>query len=143
MRVMAERLTAEDFLPGFRFARVIEDAHAGQVVRAEGEVRFRRDDAGLIYEESGQMHLPGQAPLQAERRYLWRFDDRGVEVLFEDGRPFHRFDPVGQGAGTDHPCGADYYRVAYDFTDWPCWRAVWRVTGPRKDYESRTDYTPL
>jgi hypothetical protein len=139
---MTEWLRAADFLQGFRFDREIEDARAGQVVRAEGTVTFTPDAAGLIYQESGRLHLPGRAPMQAERRYLWRFDAQGVAVFFEDGRPFNRFVPAGQGAGTDHPCGADHYRVAYDFTAWPCWTATWQVTGPRKDYTSRTAYAP-
>jgi hypothetical protein len=140
---MADWLRAADFLQGFRFDREIKDARAGQVLRAEGTVTFTPDAAGLIYQESGRLHLPGRAPMQAERRYLWRFDATGVAVFFEDGRPFHRFVPAGQGAGTDHPCGADHYRVAYDFTAWPRWQATWQVTGPRKAYTSRTAFAPL
>ncbi|MDR9428009.1 MAG: DUF6314 family protein [Salibaculum sp.] len=136
-------LGAADFRPGFRFAREIEDALTGQVLRAEGTVCFTPDAAGLIYAESGRLHLPGRAPMQAERRYLWRFEASGVAVFFEDGRPFHHFVPAGQGAGSDHPCGSDHYRVAYDFTRWPCWTATWRVTGPRKAYVSRTLHEPL
>ena len=49
------------------------------------------------------------------------------------------FVPSGRTAGSDHPCGADLYRVEYDFSRWPEWSAVWDVSGPRKNYtmESR------
>jgi hypothetical protein len=140
---MAEWLSAEDFQQAFRFVREIEDARAGQVLQAEGVVRFTPDTAGLVYQESGHLRVPGHAPMQTERRYLWRFDTTGVAVFFEDGRPFHRFVPAGWGNGTDHPCGADHYRVVYDFSGWPRWWATWQVTGPRKDYVSRTEHMPL
>lgn len=64
-------------------------------------------------------------------------------MFFDDGRPFHRFCLAQKAEGSDHPCGDDLYRVAYDFSDWPHWQAVWTVVGPRKDYTSTTRYAPL
>ncbi|MBR2574404.1 MAG: hypothetical protein IKE14_08750 [Loktanella sp.] len=94
----------------------------------------------LEYLEAGQMRLGAAPPMQATRRYLWQFVPDLVQVRFADGRDFHSFAPAGQVAGTDHPCGEDHYRVVYDFTRWPDWRATWDVTGPRKDYTSVTEY---
>lgn len=94
----------------------------------------------LDYHEAGQMRFGAAPPMQATRRYRWQFGPDLVQVRFADGRDFHSFVPAGQVAGTDHPCGADHYRVVYDFTRWPDWRATWDVTGPRKDYTSVTDY---
>ena len=34
------------------------------------------------------------------------------------------------------------YRVRYDFSDWPDWRTIWHVTGPRKAYEMVSHYAP-
>jgi hypothetical protein len=48
---------------------------------------------------------------------------------------------MGQADGTEHPCGDDHYTVQYDFRSWPQWTAVWQVSGPRKDYTSRSAYT--
>ena len=59
-------------------------------------------------------------------------------VDYADGRPFHEFDPARPRAA--HWCDPDDYRVRYDFTRWPLWRAEWEVRGPRKDYLMMTDY---
>jgi len=94
----------------------------------------------LVYVETGDMQL-GQGPvLQATRTYIWRFVASEIVVTFADGADFHRFTPDGVVNGTDHPCGQDYYRVAYDFSVWPAWHATWDVSGPRKDYSSVSRY---
>ena len=132
-------LGPDDFAGRWVLQRQIDDRFGGQTGEMSGEAVFSADADGLIYRETGQMRL-GTGPLMtAQRRYLWRFGD-DVEVLFDDGRPFHRFAAKGNGAGTDHPCGDDIYRVAYDFTAWPVWSAVWAVIGPRKDYTSQSRY---
>jgi hypothetical protein len=78
---------------------------------------------------------------EARRAYLWSFEGTGVVVRFDDETPFHSFTAIGQSDGTVHHCGADTYRVRYDFSHWPRWQATWRVTGPRKDYLSVSDYS--
>ena len=133
-------LTENDFSGEWRFARAIADRLAGQALSAEGRAWLTPGGGGLTYREEAELLIPGQVPMRAERAYLWRFDGAEVEVRFDDGRPFHRFRPEGRGDGTAHPCGADLYRVTYDFTAWPAWQAVWTVTGPRKDYTSETRY---
>ena len=80
------------------------------------------------------------APMQAERAYLWREAGAKIEVLFADGRPFHEFAP-GHMDDATHYCDPDVYRVEYEFADWPEWRAVWRVAGPRKAYEMTSRYS--
>ena len=82
--------------------------------------------------------------MQATRRYLWRDGGAGtIDVLFEDGRFFHRFDAEDPAPGASHDCAPDSYRVRYDFRAWPRWQAEWRVTGPRKDYAMVSRYRPL
>ena len=62
--------------------------------------------------------------MRAERRYLWRDGGAGtIEVLFEDGRFFHRFDAEDPEPAAEHDCPPDRYRVRYDFRAWPRWRA--------------------
>ena len=134
-------LEAADFEGHWTVARRIADRHGAQSGRFEGRARLAPEGCGLAYHETGMLHLGPAATFRAERRYLWRFEEGAVAVRFADGRPFHRFVPKGQAAGTDHPCGADLYRVEYDFTGWPAWESRWRVTGPAKDYEMVTFYT--
>lgn len=136
-------MTEKEFVGRWRFERGIEDARAGQVIRVQGIARFEPRDGHVLYVEDGELHLPGQAPMRAERRYLWAFDGAEVAVRFDDGRPFHQFRPDGKAEGTAHLCGEDLYKVAYDFTGWPVWTSVWQVQGPRKDYCSRTRYERL
>lgn len=119
--------------------RTITDQHRGQVIRFEGTVDFHPGQGGLIWDEDGALMLPGQEPIRATRRYLWRDAGDEIAVFFEDGRPFHMITTVAKPAA-HHDCPPDTYDVSYDFTLWPVWTARWRVTGPRKDYVSDTTY---
>ncbi len=126
---------------GWRVERTIEDVRAGRGGRFSGTARFEAVPEGLAYREEGMLTLEGAAPMQAERRYLWRDGGSGtIEVLFADGRFFHRFDAEDGAPASAHDCAPDLYRVRYDFRGWPRWLAEWRVTGPRKDYAMVTTY---
>ena len=82
--------------------------------------------------------------MRATRRYLWKDGGAGtIDVLFDDGRLFHRFDAEDEAPAAEHACPPDTYRVRYDFRRWPRWQAEWRVTGPRKDYGILSRYRPL
>ncbi|SMY09062.1 DUF6314 family protein [Flavimaricola marinus] len=130
-----------DFAGDWQIARRIEDRLASAEGRFDGVARLTTDGPdGLRYSESGLLRLAGGPPMQATRTYLWRFEPTRVAVSFDDGRPFHSFVADGAGPGTDHPCGADYYQVAYDLTGWPIWTTVWTVTGPRKNYAMHSRY---
>ena len=135
------RLGAADFAGRWAIAREIEDRRSGGTGVLEGEAVFTPTDYGLFYEESGLLRMGGGAALRAERRYRWVFGEGRVEVFFDTGLPFHDFAPEGVSAGTEHLCGADLYRVRYDFSGWPGWAAVWTVAGPAKDYTMRTAYS--
>lgn len=125
----------------WRIERTIDDAAAGRTGRFEGEAVFVQAAEGLAYAETGMLTLEGAAPMAASRRYLWRDGGPGaVEVLFEDGRFFHRIDTTKPAPEAVHDCAPDIYRVRYDFLSWPRWTAVWRVSGPRKDYEMASRY---
>lgn len=130
-----------DFLGLWRLSRVIEDARAGQVAQFEGRVVFTEAAGGLVQSEAGTLHLPGQPPMTATRRYLWRPGAARIAVFFEDGRFFHDIVP-GPVPEATHDCPPDHYHVAYDFTGWPGWSNRWRVTGPRKNYTMTSHYRP-
>lgn len=135
-------LGRSDFAGNWHLARRIDDRHGGMRGEFTGTALLTpMGDDGLDYVETGQMRFGTAPPMQATRAYRWQFLPDRVVIRFADGGDFHSFTPTGQAAGTDHPCGEDYYTVTYDFTRWPDWRATWVVNGPRKDYTSVTDYT--
>lgn len=129
-----------DFEGLWRLERRIED-RLGPGGLMTGEARLTPDAEGLVYDETGALRLGDGAPFAATQRYLWRESGDGIELRFADGRFFHRFALARPEA--EHPCGADLYKVRYDFAAWPDWRAEWRVTGPRKDYVMATRYMPF
>ena len=131
------------FTGRWRIERTIEDVRAGRTGRMAGTARFDPDPHGLAYLEEGTLAFPGAAPMRATRRYLWRDGGAGtIDVLFADGRFFHRFDAEDPQPATTHDCPPDVYRVRYDFRRWPRWKAEWRVAGPGKDYATVTTFTP-
>ena len=129
----------EDFAGVWQLAKVIDDARGPQG-RFAGEARVTGAGPDWTYTERGVLRFDGAAEgLSAERRYLWAPAEAGVEVRFDDGRAFHHLPFAGGDA--HHNCPPDTYDVTYDFAGWPLtWRAVWRVTGPRKAYEMTCDY---
>lgn len=139
MTGQAGTVTARDlgaFLGDWRVTRHIWQGD-GSEGRFEGTATWRAEDTGAIYRESGQFWLDGQGPYLAERTYRWGTD---LTVYFEDGRLFHQV-PT-EGGAVAHWCPPDQYDGVYDFSDWPRWTLRWRVSGPRKAYESLTLYTP-
>lgn len=122
--------------------RWIDDHRAGQGIAVSGMAEIAPHGAGALYDERAEMHLPGQPPLTATRRYLLEGDGPALRFLFEDGRYFHVLDLAVPAPRCHHDCPPDSYDVAYDFAAWPEWRATWRVTGPRKDYTMTTTYRP-
>lgn len=132
----------EDFEGEWILTRVINDRLAGQVLHAEGVATLRRSEAGFVYDEEVRLHVPGQAPMRGTRRYLWRSAPGRIAIYFEDGRFFHNL-TLGQPTPEDHhDCAPDSYDAAYDFANWPRWSVRWSVSGPRKSYEMRTDFSP-
>lgn len=129
------RFELTDFAGEWQIRRRIEDRHAGQEGRFEGVARLAADG---VWHETGTLEIGG-ARFPAERRYLWSEAEEGIAVAFADGRPFHQFSADAPEAV--HWCAPDDYRVCYDFTRWPVWRAEWRVSGPRKDYTMRSEYS--
>lgn len=113
-----------------------EIAHAsGEAARFEGVAVWEETGAGFCCHEEGHLILNAGPPIRAERRYLWQAP---LRVCFEDGRFFH--DVPALGGAAHHHCAPDDYHVTYTFSDWPRWRAVWRVSGPRKAYRMTADY---
>lgn len=128
-----------DFEGGWSIARHIEDHRSGQSGHFNGTALFRPVPDGLVYHETGLLTLGHAVPLRATRDYMWRWSAGRIHVYYADGRPFHDFDPADPVA--HHSCAPDDYRVRYDFSGWSHWTVDWRVTGPRKDYGSRSTFS--
>jgi hypothetical protein len=135
------RLSA--FLGDWRLRRRIADLREGETGRLVGEVRFGRGESGLVERQEGTLRLPGRPPLSAMRTYLWSEPAGRLVVRFADGRPFHELAADEAAPEAEHRCGADLYRVRYDFRRWPRWRTVWHVRGPRKDLVIVSALAPL
>ncbi|QQA44287.1 DUF6314 family protein [Pelagovum pacificum] len=121
--------------------REVEDYRSGETSAFGGTARFRAVADGLDLIEEGRWTRASWGALAASRRYIWRRDGEGIEVLYADGRPFHRFIPAGHApVEALHHCEPDIYEVTYRFDLPDSWSAEWRVRGPAKDYLSRTIY---
>lgn len=129
-----------DFEGVWTLTRRIEDRLAGAEAALDGQASFSPAGDGLRYEEQGVLRHGDQPPLDARRSYFWREVEGRIEVLFDDGRPFHQIAADKLMPDDLHHCAPDMYHVSYDFSKWPKWRAIWRVQGPRKDYRSVSDY---
>ncbi len=131
-----------DFIGTWTLTRRIDDRRTGTAGSFTGRAVFRPEGAELAYREEGVLRLGPGPGFTASRAYRWQAVAGGIAVLFEDGRFFHALaldDAPRAEAG--HDCGADRYAVRYDFRDWPDWRAVWEVRGPRKDYRMESLYS--
>ena len=132
------------FLGRWIIQRTINDVSGTLSGRLEGEAAFSlkpRDETMMEYQESGLLTIATAPPIRAERTYLWRDQGHGsVDVLFADGRPFHRVNLNQQMPFDTHFCSPDIYGVNYDFREWPRWTTLWKVRGPRKAYQMETRY---
>ncbi len=126
----------EDFEGAWSFTREVVEA-GGRIAQVTGRAVWSPKTEGLRYTETGEMRLPGQAPMRVERSYHWAAD---LGVFFADGRFFHHV--PAEGGEAAHWCDPDQYDGCYDFGDWPIFTVTWRVRGPRKAYLMTTSYRP-
>ena len=79
-----------DFEGAWQLTRRVTEA-GGRVTEVTGRAVWRRQGAGLVCEETGEMRVPGHAPMQVVRRMLW---GPGLSVAFEDGRHYRVYLPA-------------------------------------------------
>ncbi|GAB15274.1 hypothetical protein ARGLB_083_01660 [Arthrobacter globiformis NBRC 12137] len=130
--------------------RTLLDRAAGTRGTFTGVVIFSPDgDGGLHFHEEGTVVWPsvkwpaGDLPAEqgdtftgpATRDYLLRPADTpdAMDMLFPDGRPFHRMSFSPEASQDRHWCDPDTYRVTYECHGENEFSYVWDVTGPRKD----------
>ncbi|WP_160667605.1 DUF6314 family protein [Pseudarthrobacter sp. ATCC 49987] len=125
--------------------RTLLDRSTGNRGTFTGVVRFTAmdDDGGLRFREDGTVAWasvpggPAGTPFTgpASREYLLRPTGAPdtMDMLFPDGRPFHRMGFGPQNSHDQHWCHPDSYRVSYTMTGPDDFRYEWDVTGPAKD----------
>ncbi|WP_424986634.1 DUF6314 family protein [Microbulbifer sp. S227A] len=132
---MPERARVLQYFAG-RWSLRREIDHAdGTRARFDGHATWSADGDRLRLEETGLLRIGDGPPFTATRRYFWH---PPLSVHFDDGRFFHDVPPMGGDTG--HWCAPDQYDGAYDFTPWPEFRVIWRVSGPRKSYRMNSVY---
>jgi len=103
----------------------------------------------LRYRETGTLVMPEGKSFQFERNYIYQPRPTGFRVLFDETPPrlFQDVDLREQGGclvgDTFHPCAPDTYTSTYRFDPSGSFRIVHEVSGPRKSYSIKTDYTRL
>ena len=92
------------------------------------------DDGGLALREEGTMRWPSFTG-PASREYFLKPlpQPDALDVLFPDGRPFHRMSFTPDTSQDTHWCDPDTYRVSYTCQGPDAFSYSWDVTGPRKD----------
>ncbi|MEM6387167.1 MAG: DUF6314 family protein [Pseudomonadota bacterium] len=115
--------------------------HAEGTDRFLGTSRFVQAEAFVVQEDKGTLETK-HGSFEATRRYIWTETDGRLDVFFDDMRPFHSVPLGALRPEATHLCPPDTYHVTYDFREWPRWRSVWRVEGPRKRYIMESLFTP-
>lgn len=130
-----------EFLKGvWWLRRQLHDHRAGEQGQLVGSAVFSVDGAGLHYAEKGSLAIGGhEGPAEQSYRYAFPAAQRGA-VHFRDGRFFHDLDLSTGAWHCVHLCDPDRYEGRFTVLDADSWRAVWRVTGPRKDLTLDSTY---
>ncbi len=129
------------FAGAWALERVIRHGD-GRTDRLSGTCRFTRSGPRLLQDEDGWLET-AEGRFQATRRYIRAEAGGRLDVHFDDMRPFHSI-PLGEERPeTVHLCPPDRYQVAYEFSDWPVWRTIWTVEGPRKSYQMESRFSPM
>jgi hypothetical protein len=76
----------------------------------------------------------------ARRALTLHADADGLEVRFDDGRPFHDLDLRDGHWEPTHLCGPDTYRGTFDLSGEDHFSVTWRVSGPGRDDTIVSDY---
>ena len=142
MAVPVDDLAA--FLCGeWRLTRHIRDRHRRARGRAFGHASLQRGAGPMEYRESTWVrYLAFNGRAHRHHRYLIRGAGM-ADVLFEDGRFFHRLDLSTGRWHARHHCGDDLYLGLFRASSPERWVSRWRIFGPAKDAVIVTLYERL
>ncbi len=130
----------------WHFKRHIVHHHSNQVADIDGTVSWREASGRhanhtRLYCESGVIRL---ANYTGKATQTYRYDflcNEVAEVYFSDGRFFYTLDLTSSCCDIQHPCGEDIYEGRFEAISETEYQQTWRVTGPHKDYTSRTIFS--
>jgi hypothetical protein len=120
--------------------RRLADHRSGTSGTFTGDAEFAATDdpAVLSYVERGELRFGGHVGPATRTLVLIGRPGGAADVRYADGREFYRLD-LGPGCcQAEHRCGRDHYAVTYRVLAHDLLEESWRVTGPRKDYDSVT-----
>lgn len=97
----------------------------------------------IHYHEQTQLHLPEEKIIEGEQEYFYRLENDSIQVYFSEnhapGALFHTLDFKGDSAQAAHLCKADHYEILYHVFNKNHFAITYRVTGPKKNYVSRSE----
>jgi hypothetical protein len=138
-------------LPGiWSFHRTLSDLlepKSSGVVTGLAEFRPVADSANLLhYFEAGTFTTEGGTTHSIKKEYFFAFNEktRNIEKYFaENGTKAGLFYILGSDLAGQHLCVKDNYKASYAYPndDFREFTLTYDVTGPSKDYSSRTKYT--
>ena len=134
------KLFCKDFIGRWSIARRIHDDLNDSIISFFGEANIKEESLHFRYEEQGKLRLGDHATLYAKQSYFWRPVGNSVfNIFFSNGDYFHQLDLAiavkADSCLAEHLCVYDLYKVKYSFAQFPDWRTIWCVTGPKKNYQ--------
>ena len=137
-------MNLKPFLVGsWKVQRLIVDRACALNGRLDGHATFTPSSVdGLLYKERGHLVF-GEHQGPAEQSYVYDFPESEGRALvrFRDGRPFHDLDLSAGLQRVQHACDPDRYDGLFLAVGATEWWSMWKVSGPRKDYDLMTIYT--
>ena len=119
----------------------------------DGEAAFSTHEYGLHYREQLAGNLENGEKLTGYREYLYVFGARDLKIFFfadnKQGDLFLSI-PLTKDRSNEtlygeakHLCVEDNYQARFSFATTDSFSIEYDVRGPRKNYQMRTEYSPL
>ncbi len=113
-----------------------------------GKALFTRHSADhLHYAETGILTTDDGAVLEPSRAYDYYWREGRIFVYYADGpqkgAAFLELPFIDSRSTADHHCGKDVYKAQYHFIHEREFSTEFSVSGPRKHYVHRTDFSKI
>lgn len=132
----------------WKLTRTIKDYLNNAVTTGKGVATFlsiRMDQAVLHYREDLKVFFSNGVNTDTYREYLYKLEEGKIKVYFQGGpdtgKFFHELTFTDKTATGEHLCVKDDYKASYVFHSDHRFDIVYQVDGPKKNYESKSQYT--